>query len=168
MPYSDRRLAGVILAFATGSAALAKSPISIPDLEAEKAAISALRAADNKAIASRDLAAMLRIVADDYVGVGGSDGIIRSREEARKLWAADFTSAHPANQCVRQPAMIEVGLAEGRLRAAETGRRRCRGRPRPARPPLTAPISPTGRSDPESGGSSPTTMSSPGARGRGC
>jgi len=123
MKFLDLWLVGLALAVAQGSAAMAQSP-SPPDLRTEKAAIAALRRANNEAIAARDLDATMRIAADDYVAVGGNDGI-RGKEAMRKLWAEDFASARPANRCVRQPATIEVGQDAGVLRAAETGRWRC-------------------------------------------
>jgi ketosteroid isomerase-like protein len=126
MSFLDRWLVGLVLAASLSSAAMARSP-SAPDLGAEQAVIAGLRRANNEAIAARDLDATMRMAADDYVAVGGNDGLIRSKEEMRKLWAKDFASPHPANQCVRRPATIRVGQAAGVLRAAESGRWQCHG-----------------------------------------
>jgi ketosteroid isomerase-like protein len=109
-----------------GLAAVAQ-PGSTPALDAEKAVIAALRRANNEAIATRDIEATMSIVADDYVAVGGSDGVLRSKDEMRKLWTADFASKIPRNQCVRTPGSIEVAEVGKILRAAESGRWRCRG-----------------------------------------
>lgn len=126
MSWLKRGCVGLALAMALGSAAWAQAA-GAPDVAAEKNAIAALRRANNQAIAARDLEATMRMVAEDYVAVGGSDGVVRSRDEMRSLWARDFASPHPANQCVRQPTTIEVGQVAGVLRAAESGRWRCPG-----------------------------------------
>lgn len=120
MPFHFRWLASLTLAVAVCSVAMAQSP-GAPDLEAEKAAITKLRRESNEAIAARDLEGTMRMLADDYVVVGGNDGIIRSKSENREHWAKDFASPHPVNQCVRRPANIAVGQSGGILRAAETG-----------------------------------------------
>lgn len=87
----------------------------------EKKTILALRADNNRAIAAHDLDGAMHIVADDYVLIGGSSGIERSRAETRKLWAETFaTEGH--DRYVRTPTQVEVGERRGVLRAAELGR----------------------------------------------
>ncbi|TPG13638.1 YybH family protein [Sphingomonas oligophenolica] len=115
---------GLTLAVSLSAAGMAKPPTA-SEMKAEKAAIIELRRANNAAIAASDLDGTMRMAADDYVLVGGNDGIIRSKEEMRQRWADDFASPHPANRCVRQPANITVGQAGGVLRAAEIGNWRC-------------------------------------------
>jgi len=83
------------LAAALSSAALAQSS-KAPDVGAEQAVI---------------LDGAMRMVADEYVAVGGNDGLICSKEEMSKRWAEDFASPHPVNQCVSRPTTIEVGQA---------------------------------------------------------
>ena len=87
----------------------------------EKKTILALRAEHNRAIASHDLDGAMRIAADDYVLIGGSSGIDRSREEARRGWAEDFATAGH-DRYVRTPSQVEVGERKGVRRAAEIGR----------------------------------------------
>jgi ketosteroid isomerase-like protein len=99
----------------TPSEAIAGEPYA-----ADKASIMTLRAANNSAIAARDLDATMAIVADDYVMTGGAGGIERSVAENRKGWAEDFaTPGH--DRYVRTPTDIEVGGRKGVLRAAENG-----------------------------------------------
>lgn len=126
MSLLDRWLAGLTLAAALSSAALAQSS-NAPDVSADQAVIAGLRRANNEAIGARDLDGTMRMVADDYVAVGGNDGLIRSKEEMSILWAKDFASPHPVNQCVRRPTTIEVGQAGVVTRAAESGHWQCRG-----------------------------------------
>jgi ketosteroid isomerase-like protein len=87
----------------------------------EKKQILALRAEHNRAIAAHDLDGAMRVAADDFVSIGGSSGIERSRAETRKRWAEQFaTEGH--DRYVRTPTQIEVGERKGVLRAAELGR----------------------------------------------
>lgn len=86
----------------------------------DRASILALRAQNNRALAAHDLDGTMRIVATDYVRVGGNSGIERSPAENRKRWAEEFnTPGH--DRYVRTPTKIEVGLRKGVLRAAELG-----------------------------------------------
>ncbi len=93
--------------------------------EGERAIVE-LRAANNRAIAARDLDSVMRIAADDYVLVTGGDGIFRSAAEARAGHAETF--AIPTfGGCVRTPHGVTVGLQGGIERAAESGEWRCAG-----------------------------------------
>ena len=117
---------------AAAPAALAYDPIAehtapdFPEGEAERAAILALREANNRAIAARDLDGIMRIAADDYVLVAGGDSIIRTAAEMRARWTATFAVPTFAG-CVRTPRNVEVGEQGGTLRAAESGDWRCTG-----------------------------------------
>ncbi|HEV2594363.1 MAG TPA: hypothetical protein VGU01_04105, partial [Sphingomicrobium sp.] len=82
-----------------------------PDFRHEESEIAGLRQANNEAIAARNLIGTVQILADNYAGVGGNDGIIRSKEEARAFWSKDFASVQHLNQCVRKPSKIRVGEA---------------------------------------------------------
>ena len=87
----------------------------------DRASIRALRAENNRALAAHDLEGTMRIVAPDYVMVGGNSGIERSPAENRKGWAEEFhTPGH--DRYVRTPEEIEVGSRKGVLRAGEVGR----------------------------------------------
>jgi ketosteroid isomerase-like protein len=90
----------------------------------EEAAVHALRAANNQAMAARDLAGTMSIVADDYVIVAGNGEIIRSAEGIRAAWSDDFRQPN-IGACVREPRSIEVGRVADVLRAAESGQWRC-------------------------------------------
>jgi ketosteroid isomerase-like protein len=90
----------------------------------ERSAIHALRVANNRAIAARDVNRTMLIAAEDYVLVSGSDTIIRSAEAMRARWTESFRDSNQGG-CVRQPEQVEVGQNGGVLRAAETGRWRC-------------------------------------------
>ena len=87
----------------------------------ERKTILALRAENNRAIAAHDLDGTMRIVADDYVMVGGSSGIERSPTESRKGWAEEFATKG-FDRYVRTTTKIEVGERKGVVRAAEHGR----------------------------------------------
>ena len=92
-----------------------------PRYAEERKAILALRAENNRAIAAHDIDGAMRIVADNYVMVGGSSGIERSPAENRKGWAEEFaTKGH--DRYVRTATKVEVGERKGVLRAAEIGR----------------------------------------------
>lgn len=87
----------------------------------EKKTILALRAQNNRAIAAHDLDGTMRIVADNYVLVGGSSGIERSQTETRKGWTEEFAT-EGFDRYRRTPTQVEVGEHKGVLRAAELGR----------------------------------------------
>jgi ketosteroid isomerase-like protein len=90
----------------------------------EAAAIRALRVENNRALAEHRLDDVMAIAAEDYVLVGGDDGVYRSKTEMTGLWREDF--ADPDNKgCVRTTDAIEVGQSRGVLRAAETGHWQC-------------------------------------------
>ena len=92
-----------------------------PTYAEEKKTILALRAENNRALAAHDLDGAMRIVADDYVMIGGNSGIDRSPAENRKGWAEEFaTEGH--DRYVRTTTLIDVGKRKGVLRAAELGR----------------------------------------------
>jgi ketosteroid isomerase-like protein len=93
--------------------------------DAERAAILALRAANNRAMAAGDLEGTMRIVARDYVLVSGSGQIVRSAEEMRAIWAGALRDK--SRLCVRTPLRVDVGANRGVLRAAESGEWTCRG-----------------------------------------
>jgi len=106
---------------ALGLSIISAQASAAPSYAVEKKTILALRAEHNRAIAAHDLNGAMRIAAVDYVLIGGSSGIDRSREEARKGWVEDFaTGGH--DRYVRTPTQVEVGERKGVLRAAETGR----------------------------------------------
>ena len=106
---------------ALGLAMMSAQLHAAPSIAAEKKTILALRAEHNRAIARHDLDGAMRIAAENYVLIGGSSGIERSKDEARKGWAEDFaTQGH--DRYVRTPTEVEVGERKGVLRAAELGR----------------------------------------------
>ncbi len=85
------------------------------------ATLRTLRAQNNRALAAHDLDATMRIVGKDFVLVGGSSGIDRSRDDDRKAWVEEY--ARPGfDRYIRTPARIEVGERKGVLRAAELGK----------------------------------------------
>ncbi len=124
-------VAALLVASATGCAAQlgpARLSSGLPEGDSrfvsERAAIHALRARNNQAIAARDVDGTMSIAADDYVLVAGSDTIVRSAEAMRLRWAETFRD--PGSRgCVRQPEKIEVGEYGDVLRAAEYGQWRC-------------------------------------------
>jgi hypothetical protein len=87
----------------------------------EKKAVLDLRADHNRAIAAHDLDGVMSVAGDDYILVGGSSGIDRSKAEARKGWAEEFAT-DGFDRYVRSPTQIEIGERRGVLRAAELGR----------------------------------------------
>lgn len=99
-------------------------PTDAPHLDGEQATIYSLRAANNRAIAARDVDGTMSIAADDYVVVRGGDTIVRSAEAMRAQWDESFADPRQGG-CVRQPENIEVGQQGGVLRAAESGRWHC-------------------------------------------
>ena len=104
-----------------GMAMISTQLQAAPSHADEKKTILALRAEHNRAIAAHDLDGAMRIVADDYVLIGGNSGIERSQAETRKGWAEEFaTEGH--DRYVRTPTQVEVGERKGVLRAAELGR----------------------------------------------
>jgi ketosteroid isomerase-like protein len=105
-------LAGLML---SGGPAAAAAPYGH-----DQAIIRSLRAANNRALAARDLDATMRIVGADYVMIGGNSGIERNPAENREAWAAEFARPGYVNY-VRTPSSIDVGLRKGVLRAAEAG-----------------------------------------------
>jgi ketosteroid isomerase-like protein len=84
----------------------------------ERAAILALRAEHNRAIAAGDTEGFLRLAADDYAAIFGGGRIIRSKDELRRIWTVN------PQRCTRTPRRVEIGTVDG-LRAAETGEWRC-------------------------------------------
>ena len=90
----------------------------------ERSTIQSLRAANNRAIAARDVDGTMSIAADDYVVVRGGDTIVRSAEAMRAQWDESFRDPRQ-DGCVRQLENIDVGQQGGVLRAAESGRWRC-------------------------------------------
>ena len=84
----------------------------------ERAAILALRAEHNRAIATGDTEGFLRLAADDHAAIFGGGRIIRSKDELRRIWMAN------PQRCTRTPRRVDIGTTDG-LRAAETGEWRC-------------------------------------------
>lgn len=104
-----------------GLAMISAQPSAAPSYAVDKKTILALRAENNRAIAAHDLDGAMRIVADDYVMIGGNSGIERSQAENRRGWAEEFaTEGH--DRYVRTTTQVEVGERKGVLRAAELGR----------------------------------------------
>jgi ketosteroid isomerase-like protein len=85
----------------------------------ERAAILALRADHNRAIAAGDIEGFVRIAADDYAAIFGHGTIIRSKDEMRRIWTAR------RERCTRTPRRVEIGSVDGQFRAAELGEWRC-------------------------------------------
>jgi ketosteroid isomerase-like protein len=108
-------------------AVLATSSVAIgapDDRGGEVATLRRLRSENNQAMAARDLTKTMAIAADDYVLVGGNDGVHRSKADMQQVWANDF--ADPKGlPCVRHPDRFEIGGYGGVLRAAETGSWAC-------------------------------------------
>lgn len=94
---------------------------AIPSAADEKTTILTLRAENNRAIAAHDIDATMHIAADDYVLIGGSSGIDRSRAAARQSWADEFATKG-FDRYVRTTTRVEIGERKGVLRAAELGR----------------------------------------------
>lgn len=92
----------------------------------EAAHIRALRAANNQALAEHRVEDVMSIAADDYVLVGGDDGVYRSKAEMTRVWRENFADAGNRG-CVRTTEQVQVGEAIGILRAAESGRWECVG-----------------------------------------
>ena len=92
--------------------------------DAEAAAIAHLRSENNAALAAHDLRKVMSIAADDYVLVGGNDGIYRGKTDMAKIWAEDFVDPSDGG-CVRTAGPIEVGSSGGTVRAAEVGTWEC-------------------------------------------
>lgn len=104
-----------------GTAMISAQLDAAPIYANERKTILALRAEHNRAIAAHDLDGAMRIAAEDYVLIGGSSGIERSRAETRKGWAEEFaTKGH--DRYVRTTTKVEIGERKGVLRAAELGR----------------------------------------------
>ena len=110
------------ISFAVLCVTLIGAPLhAAPRYADERKVILALRAENNRAIAAHDLDGAMRIVAEDYVMIGGSSGIERSPAENRKGWAEEFATAGH-DRYVRTATEVEVGVRKGVLRAAEIGR----------------------------------------------
>lgn len=89
--------------------------------DGERAAILALRAENNRAIAAGDVDGIMRIAADDYVLIAGGGTIVRSHADMRRRWA------ETRQRCTRTPRRVEIGAAGTQRRAAETGEWVCAG-----------------------------------------
>ena len=119
-------LAAALLAIAATGVAMAGSG-SGASPGADRREILRLRQDNNLAIAARDLDRTMAIAAEDYVLVGGNDGIRHSREIQRRDWADSFASPDGLI-CVRTPERVEIGRVGETRRAAEIGRWRCESR----------------------------------------
>ncbi len=111
------RLSCAVLAMAMVGAQLHAAP----PYSNERKAVLGLRAENNRAIAAHNLDGVMSVSADDYILVGGSGGIDRSKAEARKGWAEEFAT-RGFDRYVRTPTRVEIGERKGVLRAAELGR----------------------------------------------
>jgi len=88
----------------------------------EQAAIRALRASHNAALAAFDVEAIVSLSTDDYVMIlGGSGQLIQGKADYRAFVAAAFADPHPM-RFTRTPDRIDVGAPDGFPVAAETGR----------------------------------------------
>ena len=88
----------------------------------EQAAIRALRASHNAALAAFDVEAIVSLSTNDYVMIlGGTGQVIQGTTAYRDFVAAAFSDPHPM-RFVRTPDRIDVGAPDGFPVAAETGR----------------------------------------------
>jgi uncharacterized protein (TIGR02246 family) len=88
----------------------------------EQAAIRALRACHNDALAAFDVKGVVALSTDDYVMIlGGSGQVIQGKPAYREFVAAAFADRQ-AMRFVRTPDRIDVGAPDGFAVAAETGR----------------------------------------------
>lgn len=117
-----RVAASLVLTVLSVSASPVASSPSKPDSYAdERRLILQLRAANNRALAAHDVDGAMALAADDYVIIGGNSSIDRGVAENRRLWAEEFsTGGH--DRYVRTAASVEIGVRNGVLRAAESGR----------------------------------------------
>ena len=92
-----------------------------PPYSNDEKLVLGLRADHNRAIAAHDLDGVMSIAADDYINVGRSSGIKRTKAEARTGWAEEFAT-EGFERYVRTPAQVDIGERKGVLRAAELGR----------------------------------------------
>jgi ketosteroid isomerase-like protein len=117
-------MARLMIMAATAGVALAAGAQAWAGEGAEAARIRELRTENNRALAEHRLDDVMSIAADDYVLVGGNDGLYRSKSEMTALWREDFVD--PNNKgCVRTTDAVEVGVSDGVMRAAETGHWEC-------------------------------------------
>ena len=87
----------------------------------ERARIGALRDRNNAAIAARDVDGITHLATDDYVMILGGGHALNGPAAYRDYVAKAF--AHPdAMRFVRTPDRIDVGMDDGELVAAESGR----------------------------------------------
>lgn len=103
---------------------LAVPPTPAPRLSpaGEQAAIRALRARHNEALAALDTEAVVALSTDDYVIIlGGSGQVIQGKAAYREFVIAAFADRQ-AMRFVRTPDRIDIGAPEGFPVAAETGR----------------------------------------------
>lgn len=108
-----------LVAASSGSAGLSRATAN-----SEAAELRQLRMQNNNAMAARDLGQTMQIAADDYVLIGGNDGIHRSKSDMQESWSHAFADPK-ARPCVRRPARFEVGEYDGIRRAAELGSWQC-------------------------------------------
>lgn len=88
----------------------------------EQAAIRALRARHNGALAAFDVEGVVHLSTDDYVLIlGGSGQLIQGKALYRAFVSTAFADPHPL-RFVRTPDRVDVGASEGFAVAAETGR----------------------------------------------
>lgn len=91
---------------------------------ADIAILAKLRTENNAAMAAKDVGRTMAIAAEDYVLVGGNDGVHRSKADMQQIWAGDF--ADPKGRpCIRTPDRFEVGEYGGVRRSAEIGSWEC-------------------------------------------
>ena len=107
------------LGMGNGSSGLPRTAAS-----ADKAELRRLRSENNEAMVAHNLAGTMQIAADDYVLIGGNDGIHRSKADMQETWSHAFADPKVL-PCARRPIRIEVGEYDGIRRAAESGSWEC-------------------------------------------
>jgi len=119
----SRVAAGVLLAALSVTAAtpVAAGPSKPAPYAQDRRAILALRQANNRALAARNVDGAMALAAEEYVTVGGDSSIWLGPAKNRDGWAEEF--ATPGyDRYVRTPTDVEIGARKGVLRAAESGR----------------------------------------------
>lgn len=87
----------------------------------EQAAIRALRASHNQALAVYDVDAVVALATDDFTMILGGGQLIRGKAAYRAFVAQAFADPHPM-LFVRTPDRVDVGMPVDHAEAAETGR----------------------------------------------
>ncbi len=103
---------------------LATPPAAAPRLSParEQAAIRALRAHHNQALAAHDVDGVVQLATDDFVMIlGGGGQLIQGKAAYRAFVAQAFADPQPM-LFARAPDRIDVGAPAGHAEAVETGR----------------------------------------------